>query len=157
MGESNGRECGDGYELVYSWKRKSVISNKNVIVSHYQTNPKCRICLFYIKHSFYFFLLNYILLNLKHDKSLNNKCMKKFKQLTDFEIIDMWIIRGGRGCIRDIAKDGGRFIGYDSKFCTLMKDSIEKALVMYYQITKYRPDYIIKEFSNKTVNVYNIF
>lgn len=37
-----------------------------------------------------------------------------------------------------------------------MKDSIEKALVMYYQITKYRLDYI-KEFSNKTVNVYNIF
>lgn len=60
-----------------------------------------------------------------------------------------------RGCVRDIAKEGGMFIRYDDKFCELTKKSIEKALVTYFNIVKLRADYL-KEFSHKEIEVYNI-
>lgn len=60
-----------------------------------------------------------------------------------------------RGCVRDIAKEGGRFICYDGKFCDLMQKSVEKALVTYFNIVKLRPDYL-KEFSHKEIEIYNV-
>lgn len=60
-----------------------------------------------------------------------------------------------RGCLRDIAKKGGVFVEYPDKYCNLMRDSIEKALWMYYLIVIKRPDYV-KEFSRKEIEVYNV-
>lgn len=60
-----------------------------------------------------------------------------------------------RGCARDIAKNGGKFVDYTNEYCNLIKVSIEKALVAYYNIVIVRPSYI-KEFSHKEIEVYNV-
>lgn len=60
-----------------------------------------------------------------------------------------------RGCLRDIAKKGGVFCEYPDKYCKIMRESIEKALMMYYVIVTKRPDYV-KEFSRKAIEVYNV-
>ncbi len=61
-----------------------------------------------------------------------------------------------RGCVRDIAKNNGRFIEYDQKFCELTKKSIEKALLAYFSIITNRPNYMNNLSLREGVPVYNV-
>jgi uncharacterized protein len=46
-----------------------------------------------------------------------------------------------RSCLRDIAKSGGKYIQHDEKYCEILKETVDDALISYYQILTNKPDF----------------
>ena len=54
-----------------------------------------------------------------------------------------------RSCVRDIAKNGTRFVSYSEAYCKLMRQLMEEYFVIYTNLKTYRPD-IFEKMSGKS-------